>query len=231
MIAFDSLELGFGADKLKAELYKLFFVWQNSTQRQGELGLDDTGIAASQAQDQPIKYDPRKEEENRQKEEEMREERRKKAQLKRDQDLIEFEERGGFVRVLRDIFNPIDQAAMQLDSVYQLKNMCKNFYTRKQMVNQDLIQTLDALANERPTTLKMKRRHLTVDDSESSHCAQNVQWMRINAERERIHRFKQISTETASQYYKILERFGQLLIRKKADALDSTSDEVVASDL
>ena len=60
MIAFDSLELGFGADKLKAELYKLFFVWQNSTQRQGELGLDDTGIAASQAQDQPIKYDPAK---------------------------------------------------------------------------------------------------------------------------------------------------------------------------
>jgi len=55
--------------------------------------------------------------------------------------------------------------------------------------------------------------------------------MRINAERERIHRFKQISTETASQYYKILERFGQLLIRKKADALDSTSDEVVACDL
>lgn len=57
------------------------------------------------------------------------------------------------MRVLRDIFNPVDKAAMQLDSVYQLKNMCKNFYTRKQMVNDDLIQTLDALANERPTTL------------------------------------------------------------------------------
>ena len=120
---------------------------------------------------------------------------------------------------------------MQLDSVYQLKNMCKNFYTRKQMVNEDLIQTLDALANERPTSLQMKRRHLTVDDSESSHCAQNIQWMRINAERERIHRFKQISTETASQYYKILERFGQLLIPKKTDVLESTQEENVVSDL
>jgi hypothetical protein len=48
--------------------------------------------------------------------------------------------------------------------------------------------------------------------------------MRINAERERIHRFKQISTETANQYYKILERFGQLLIRKKSDILDSTDE-------
>ena len=78
----------------------------------------------------------------------------------------------------------------------------------------------------------MKRRHLNVDDSESSHCAQNLEWMRINAERERIHRFKQISTETASQYYKILERFGQLLIRKKSDILDSNDEEkVVESDL
>ena len=39
MIAFDSLELGFGADKLKGELYKLFFVWQASVQNQRDLGL------------------------------------------------------------------------------------------------------------------------------------------------------------------------------------------------
>lgn len=153
MIAFDSLELGFEADKLKSELYRLFFVWQASTQQQKELGIDEAGNALAQDAEQPIKYDPRRDEEERQKKEDEKEELRKKAQLKRDQDLIEFEERGGFVRVLRDIFNPVDKAAMQLDSVYQLKNMCKNFYTRKQLVNEDLIQTLDALANERPTTL------------------------------------------------------------------------------
>lgn len=38
-----------------------------------------------------------------------------------DQELIEFEERGGFARVLRDIFNPTDQSSIELDSVYQLK--------------------------------------------------------------------------------------------------------------
>jgi len=39
-------------------------------------------------------------------------------QLKKDQDLIEFEERGGFTQVLRDIFNPSDTPSMELDSVY-----------------------------------------------------------------------------------------------------------------
>ena len=51
-------------------------------------------------------------------EEEEREEKRKKIQLKRDQELLEFEERGGFIRVLKDIFNPTDKAAMQLDLVF-----------------------------------------------------------------------------------------------------------------
>jgi hypothetical protein len=45
MIAFDSLELGFEADKLKSELYRLFFVWQASTQQQKELGIDEAGNA------------------------------------------------------------------------------------------------------------------------------------------------------------------------------------------
>jgi hypothetical protein len=34
------------------------------------------------------------------------EEKRKRLQLKLDQELIEFEERGGFAKVLKDIFNP-----------------------------------------------------------------------------------------------------------------------------
>lgn len=49
-----------------------------------------------------------------------------------DLELIEFEERGGFAKVLRDIFNPIDKNAMELDSVYQLKNLCKTFYKKKE---------------------------------------------------------------------------------------------------
>jgi hypothetical protein len=55
--------------------------------------------------------------------------------------------------VLKDIFNPSDMAAMELDSVYQLKNICKDFYRKKQLMSSALIQTLDALSNERPTVL------------------------------------------------------------------------------
>lgn len=35
-----------------------------------------------------------------------------------DLELIEFEEMGGFAKVLKDIFNPSDLNSMELDSVY-----------------------------------------------------------------------------------------------------------------
>ena len=108
---------------------------------------------------------------------------------------------------------------MQLDSVYQLKNLCKNFYKRKQFVNESLIQILDAMTNERPVSLQMKRRHLNIDDSGTSHMSENLEWMRINAEKERIQRFKQISQETVNLYYKVLDRFSQLLIQERSDAV------------
>ena len=33
-------------------------------------------------------------------------------------EMMEFEERGGFSQVLKDIFNPSDLSAMELDSVF-----------------------------------------------------------------------------------------------------------------
>lgn len=82
-----------------------------------------------------------------------KEERRKREELERENALNDFEQRGGFSRVLSDIFNPSDMAAMELDSVYQLKTICKDFYRKKQLMSTALIQTLDALSNERPTVL------------------------------------------------------------------------------
>ena len=116
MISFDSLELGCDADKTKQDLYELFFVWKASQQQQQAAGVDMEGKTISLADgekegDEDIKIDTRQEEE-------AKNELRKKEQLKKEQDLIEFEKRGGFVRVLKDIFNPTDIAAMQLDSVY-----------------------------------------------------------------------------------------------------------------
>jgi len=138
------------------------------------------------------------------------EDRKKREEFEREQALHEFEERGGFAQVLKDIFNPSDMAAMELDSVYQLKNICKDFYRKKQLISQALIETLDAVSNERPNVMQMKRRHFNPDVS--SNKRESLEWMRINAERERIFRFKTIAKDTATQYYTILDRFTQELV-------------------
>ena len=126
--------------------------------------------------------------------------------------MMEFEERGGFCQVLKDIFNPSDLAAMELDSVFQLKNLCKDFYRKKQLLSGGLVQTLDALSNERPVVLQMKRRHFNIDGSGNSHMQESLEWMRINAERERIQRFKTIAKDSATCYYKVMDRFTKSLL-------------------
>jgi hypothetical protein len=49
--------------------------------------------------------------------------------------MQEFIDNGGFPKVLNDIFNPTDQASMELDSVYQLKQLCKAFYEKKEKLS------------------------------------------------------------------------------------------------
>ena len=75
---------------------------------------------------------------------------------------------------------------MELDSVYQLKQLCKRFYERKDYRNKTLVQRLDALANERPWAVRMKKKHF---DTQSNNLLTDLEYMRINAERERIQKF------------------------------------------
>lgn len=70
-----------------------------------------------------------------------------------------FLDRGGFGRVLSDIFTPSDPKSLELDSVYQLKKFTKEFYQRKAILSKELLETLDALNNERPTVIQLKRKH------------------------------------------------------------------------
>jgi hypothetical protein len=91
-------------------------------------------------------------------------ERMKRIQLKKDMDLLEFEDKGGFVRVLNDIFNPQNSNSLELDSVFQLKKLCKDFYGRKNNMSTDLISTLDALRNERPSVMVNKKRHFGIEN-------------------------------------------------------------------
>jgi hypothetical protein len=105
MMAIDAIELSFGqeqAEEIKEQLYNLFFKWQFS----------------KQDLEQHAQNDSEEERDKVRKEEEAKDERKKKAQLKHEQDLLDFEARGGFVRVLKDIFNPVDKDAMQLDPVF-----------------------------------------------------------------------------------------------------------------
>ena len=76
--------------------------------------------------------------------------------------MQEFLDQGGFPKVLTDIFNPTDQTSMELDSVYQLKGLCKAFYEKKLKLSKNLVQCLDALANERPWAVKMKKKHFDI---------------------------------------------------------------------
>ncbi len=96
--------------------------------------------------------------------------------------MIEFEERGGFAKVLKDIFNPTDFSSMELDSVFQLKALCKTFYEKKEKLSTNLVQTLDAMSNERPKTLLMKKNNLNLD-MKNGNLYDDIEWMRINAEK------------------------------------------------
>lgn len=63
--------------------------------------------------------------------------------------------------------------------------LCKTFYEKKEKLSTDLVQTLDALTNERPKTLSMKKNNLNLE-GKNGNVHDDIEWMRINAERERI---------------------------------------------
>ena len=143
--------------------------------------------------------------------------------FKMSQEMQEFLDNGGFPKVLNDIFNPTDQASMELDSVFQLKQLCKAFYEKKQNLSKQLVQCLDALANERPWAVKMKKKHF---DTQSNNLLTDMEYMRINAERERIRKYQNITKESAYKYYKILKQLSTYKDKKqKEDALASSAAE------
>ena len=71
-----------------------------------------------------------------------------------------------------------------------------------------MVQTLDALSNERPKVLSMKKKHLNFEGN-GGNVHDDLEWMRINAERERISWYKQIAKDSAILYYKVLKRFAE----------------------
>ena len=86
-------------------------------------------------------------------------------------------------------------------------------------MSKELIETLDALSNERPVVLQLKKRHFNIEDKLTGTRRESLEWMRINTEKERVARFKSIVAESASQYYIILQVFAKMLEERKVSSL------------
>jgi hypothetical protein len=52
----------------------------------------------------------------------------------------------------------------------------------------------------------MKKKHFNIEQK-SGNVYDDIEWMRINAERERIAKYKVIAQDSALFYYKILKKF------------------------
>jgi hypothetical protein len=57
--------------------------------------------------------------------------------------------------------------------------------------------------------LRMKRKHLDIENAGVEPMKEIITWMRINAERERIKKFKDIASDSAEMYYNILDEFAK----------------------
>ena len=53
--------------------------------------------------------------------------------------------------------------SLELDSVFQLKKFTREFYERKTKMSNELVETLDALNNERPVVIKLKKKNFDSD--------------------------------------------------------------------
>jgi len=60
-------------------------------------------------------------------------------------------------------------------------------------MSKDLVNTLDALNNERPATLKLKKRHFEIENYPQASRKEILEWMRLQAEKDRLSRFKNVA--------------------------------------
>jgi len=55
--------------------------------------------------------------------------------------------------------------------------------------------------------MQTKKRYFNIKDSETASYKESIDWMRLNAEKERIQKFKNIVTNAAGVYYQVIEKF------------------------
>jgi hypothetical protein len=93
-------------------------------------------------------------------------------------------------------------------------------------MSDNLIDALDAMNNERPRVLSLKKTNFAVEDTIISKQESSLKWMRLNTERDRIQTFRSIARDSAGFYYAIIEKFSVLLEeRSKSQIIDQLIDE------
>ena len=84
--------------------------------------------------------------------------------MKLDQELIDFKKRGGFAKILKDLFYNPDIDSLEFDSVYKLKQLWMQFYEKKSKLGKELVETLDVLLWDRPQKLAAKKKNFVIED-------------------------------------------------------------------
>eukprot|EP00347_Sterkiella_histriomuscorum_P005249 403357318 len=72
---------------------------------------------------------------------------------------IQVKQLAFLVDLLEEMLNPSQKDLVELDSVYQLKNLVKKFYTKKNELCDRLIKKLDSIMTARPELMNYKKTH------------------------------------------------------------------------
>ena len=80
-------------------------------------------------------------------------------------------------------------------------------------MSKELLDTLDALNNERPAVIYSKRKHFG-DDLQYAK-GEKLDRIRLNTERDRITRFRKVTLDQSGLYYTLLENLTKLLEQRK----------------
>ena len=90
------------------------------------------------------------------------------------------------------------------------------FYEKKGKLGKELVETLDTLISDRPFSLKSKSKNFVIDDPDHPEGIKrknfyyDIESMRINAEKDRIEKYKKVAERCARTYYIICKRLSLL---------------------
>ncbi|CDW76898.1 UNKNOWN [Stylonychia lemnae] len=119
------------------------------------------------------------------------------------------------VNLLEEMLNPVQEEMVELDSVYQLKNLIKKFYVRKNEICDDFIDRLDAILIERPYFMQAKKekffqsyeqKGLLLGARKIRNVNDEIERIRIECELDRVENFKFISNQGTMMYYDLCQK-------------------------